>query len=119
MTDGLLSTASMSSMRPPMLAGPIDRHLNVFSTGSSDWLTGGAAGAACPPRPWARTGPAISATVRHTRSARSLDVIGRILMKVSEDTKSRLVRGLRRSKSGCLLGRENGGKTGTGVFSEG
>ena len=30
----------MSSMRPPMLAGPMERHRNVFSSGSSDWLTG-------------------------------------------------------------------------------
>ena len=34
-------------MRPPMLAGPIDRHLNVFRTGSSDWLMGGGGGGAC------------------------------------------------------------------------
>jgi hypothetical protein len=27
-----------------MLAGPIDRHLNDFRTGSSDWLMGGGGG---------------------------------------------------------------------------
>src|SRR3954467_12607926 len=46
----------MSSMRPPMLAGPIERQVKPRRSGSSVWWTGGAAGAggwnccACMPR---------------------------------------------------------------------
>jgi hypothetical protein len=36
----LLSTHAMSSMRPPMLAGPIERNTNRFSIGSLDQFTG-------------------------------------------------------------------------------
>src|SRR5437660_8531829 len=36
----LLSTQAMSSMRPPMLAGPIPRKTNRFNIGSPDQLTG-------------------------------------------------------------------------------
>jgi hypothetical protein len=32
---GLLSTTAMSSMRPPMFAGPIERHCKFFKTVSS------------------------------------------------------------------------------------
>jgi hypothetical protein len=35
MIEGLLSTTAMSSMRPPMTAGPIERQTNRFSNGSS------------------------------------------------------------------------------------
>src|SRR5437773_8794312 len=37
---GLLSTPAMSSMRPPMLAGPMPRNTNRFSIGSLDQLIG-------------------------------------------------------------------------------
>src|SRR5260370_34267358 len=37
---GLLSTAAISSMRPPMLAGPIPRQTKRLSIGSVDQLTG-------------------------------------------------------------------------------
>src|SRR5688572_26078467 len=42
--------ASMSSMRPPMLAGPIERKRYADSSGSSDWLivAAGGAGVCCP-----------------------------------------------------------------------
>src|SRR5436305_12098247 len=36
----LPSTAAMSSMRPPMLAGPIPRQTKCFNIGSVDQLTG-------------------------------------------------------------------------------
>src|SRR5688500_19951006 len=45
---GLLSETSTSSMRPPMLAGPMLRNRNALSAGSVDWLIIGVA-AACPP----------------------------------------------------------------------
>src|SRR6478735_10692896 len=41
MIEVLLSTTAMSSTRPPMLAGPIDRHTNGRRAGSSDMLIGG------------------------------------------------------------------------------
>src|SRR6266480_7737457 len=37
---GLLSTPAMSSMRPPILAGPMPRNTRRFSIGSSDQLMG-------------------------------------------------------------------------------
>src|SRR5206468_1014431 len=37
---GLLSTPAMSSMRPPMLAGPIPRQTKRFNIGSLDQLIG-------------------------------------------------------------------------------
>src|SRR6266436_3665369 len=37
---GLLSTPAMSSMRPPILAGPMPRNTKRFSIGSSDQLMG-------------------------------------------------------------------------------
>src|SRR3954453_3748497 len=38
---GSLSTTAMSSIRPPMFAGPIERQTKGRRIGSSDWLTGG------------------------------------------------------------------------------
>src|ERR1041385_592985 len=43
----LLSTQAMSSIRPPMLAGPIARNTNRFNIGSDDQLTGVGVGLAC------------------------------------------------------------------------
>src|SRR6266404_3997498 len=37
---GLLSTPAMSSMRPPILAGPMPRNTKRFSIGSSEQLMG-------------------------------------------------------------------------------
>src|ERR1051325_3959419 len=37
----------MSSTRPPMFAGPIERQTNDFRIGSSDWLIGGGSGGVC------------------------------------------------------------------------
>src|SRR6476469_295043 len=52
---GLLSTTAISSMRPPMLAGPIDRQTKGFKIGSSVWLIGagsaGTGGGACATMP--------------------------------------------------------------------
>src|SRR6266516_2503392 len=39
-TYGLFSTTAMSSMRPPMLAGPMPRQTKRRNIGSSDQLTG-------------------------------------------------------------------------------
>src|SRR6478735_3363141 len=47
---GSLSDTAISSMRPPMLAGPIDRKRKLASRGSLDWLmtrTGGAGAGTC------------------------------------------------------------------------
>src|SRR6266540_2535187 len=41
MTFGSDSDTAMSSMRPPMLAGPIERKRKLWSSGSDDWLIGG------------------------------------------------------------------------------
>ena len=38
MVLGSLSDTAISSMRPPMLAGPIERNLNGLSSPSDDWL---------------------------------------------------------------------------------
>src|SRR5436190_21379697 len=46
MTLGSDSETAMSSMRPPMLAGPIERKRKLRRSGSSDWLIGAAAGVA-------------------------------------------------------------------------
>src|SRR5215203_4054603 len=46
MVDGLLSSTAMSSTRPPMLAGPIDRQTNDLRIGSSLRLIGGGSGGA-------------------------------------------------------------------------
>ena len=43
--DGLLSSTAMSSTRPPMTAGPIERQAKRLSSGSSDSFTGLGAGA--------------------------------------------------------------------------
>src|SRR4051794_2504234 len=51
MTFGSVSATSMSSIRPPMLAGPIDRKLNGDKKGFELVLNGGAGGA--PPPRWA------------------------------------------------------------------
>src|SRR5215471_16411316 len=40
----LVSTQAMSSMRPPMLAGPIPRNTNRFNIGSPDQLIGTSVG---------------------------------------------------------------------------
>src|SRR6266496_2412113 len=40
MMFGSLSDTAMSSMRPPMLAGPIERNLNAPRSGSADWPNG-------------------------------------------------------------------------------
>jgi hypothetical protein len=40
MTLGSLSDTAMSSMRPPMLAGPMERNLNAPRRGSTDWPAG-------------------------------------------------------------------------------
>src|SRR6476646_7592409 len=42
----------MSSMRPPMFAGPMDRHVKLRRTGSSLWWMGGRGGGAGW-KPWA------------------------------------------------------------------
>src|SRR5690242_2623624 len=54
MTFGSLSDTAMSSIRPPMLAGPIERKRKLLSSGSSDWLItrGGVTGGGVP-WPWA------------------------------------------------------------------
>src|SRR3954464_13427704 len=49
MTLGSVSETSMSSMRPPMLAGPTDRKLNDERTGFDEMLKGACCGAP-PPR---------------------------------------------------------------------
>src|SRR6185437_15938989 len=71
MTFGLLSDTAMSSRRPPMLAGPIDRNRKLLRRGSFDWLISGPVGVCCPPRPCAAgrsasalTPKAVSATAR-------------------------------------------------------
>src|SRR5450759_6019878 len=51
MTLGSDSDTAMSSMRPPMLAGPIDRKRKLPSSGSWDWLRTGSGGAAACPEP--------------------------------------------------------------------
>src|SRR3954471_3810612 len=38
---GSFSTTAMSSIRPPIFAGPMGRQTNGRRIGSSDWLTGG------------------------------------------------------------------------------
>src|SRR5690242_21467188 len=54
MTFGSDSETAMSSMRPPMLAGPIERKRKLRSSGSSDWLIGvGSGGAAAGAGCWA------------------------------------------------------------------
>jgi hypothetical protein len=40
----LFSTTAMSSIRPPMLAGPMPRHTKRFNIGSDDQLIGVAVG---------------------------------------------------------------------------
>ena len=46
----------MSSMRPPMLAGPIERNRKPPSSGSLDWLmTAGGTGAAAGAWAWGRS----------------------------------------------------------------
>src|SRR5687767_4278826 len=49
---GSLSDTAMSSMRPPMLAGPIERNLNGLSSPSDDWLIIGCGSCAAP---WGNT----------------------------------------------------------------
>src|SRR5690242_8004197 len=43
----------MSSIRPPMLAGPIERNLNAVSSGSVAALMGGGSGGSCGAGAWA------------------------------------------------------------------
>src|SRR6185503_13380837 len=62
MTFGSLGATSMSSMRPPMLAGPIDRKRKLESKGFDDRLNAGSRAAA--PRPCAHSGAATSGNTR-------------------------------------------------------
>src|SRR4051794_516666 len=71
MTLGSDSETAMSSMRPPMLAGPIERKRKLWSSGSDDWLmTGGGGGAAAAGAwAWGRTAnPEIASAAMATAS---------------------------------------------------
>src|SRR5947209_17203473 len=63
--EGLLSTTAMSSMRPPMLAGPIERQVKFLRIGSADLCTGSAGGAGC----WKPCASMPRAPIAHTPSA--------------------------------------------------
>src|SRR5215204_4407378 len=98
--DGFESTATMSSTRPPMLAGPIARKTNRLSTGSVDQLTGvgvglglGVAGrCAAGAAPWGAPWPCeytvtvarliattITNSIPASRTERGLSFIGKFL----------------------------------------
>src|SRR5437016_920417 len=81
MTFGSLSLTAMSSMRPPMLAGPIDRNLNDASSGSADVLTVRArSAAACWPRgATMKSGNARRPRVRNRRMKRRFVIMAGIL----------------------------------------
>src|SRR5438874_2667599 len=75
MMFGSLSDTAMSSMRPPMLAGPTDRNRKLCSRGSADWLIwdSGAAWGAAPACASGRpdsTGSASAASASATTLAR-------------------------------------------------
>src|SRR5579871_1657128 len=60
---GLLSDTAMSSIRPPMLAGPIDRNRKLCRSGLLDSLISGPLRRACPPRPCASNRTPTAASV--------------------------------------------------------
>src|SRR3989442_6938338 len=64
----------MSSIRPPMLAGPMARQRKFFSSGSSDWFTGGGGGeAGGAPGNWPRV-RAINSENKTGSTARKCDL---------------------------------------------
>src|SRR5687768_9560893 len=79
MMFGLLSETSMSSMRPPMLAGPMLRNRNERRSGSVDWLIIGAAAAwppACAPTSEVATGMASTDRTCHDKRGTRIDMRG-------------------------------------------
>src|SRR4051812_31019720 len=74
----------MSSMRPPMFAGPMDRHVKLRRRGSSDLWTGSAGGAGCW-NPWA-----VSARTPYAHSSSAVSAANRrFIVAPSPDLKAR------------------------------
>src|SRR2546425_3520575 len=63
----------MSSIRPPMLAGPMARQRKFFNSGSSDWFTGGGGEAGGAPGNWPRV-RAINSENKTGSTARKCDL---------------------------------------------
>src|SRR4030095_4567406 len=87
---GSLSETAMSSMRPPMLAGPIDRNLKLANIGSCDWLIsrGVAVAGAWPRGATMKSGTVISAPAI-ARRAKVLSFMAGILLLREPDNTAR------------------------------
>src|SRR6185436_5379787 len=86
---GSLSETAMSSMRPPMLAGPIDRNLKLVNIGSGDWLISRGAApvdGAWPSGATMKSGTVMSAHAIARRAKVLSFIAGILLLREPDDT---------------------------------
>src|SRR4029079_1071622 len=81
MTFGSLSDTAMSSMRPPILAGPIERKRNDLSKPSVDWLiSGGGCTGVAPCGNTVVTSNGIHIATRAARATRRIELMNTSLI---------------------------------------